>query len=412
MTFRPHGAWRLGLFVFLASTTWLSATPANQAAYRWKPFEPLQRPAVPKTGDAKWEHNPIDAFVAAERSARKLTPRPQVAKEVLLRRVYFDLIGLSPTPEEQRAFAADTSRDSYERVVDRLLDDPRYGERWGRHWMDIWRYSDWAGWTGGNQIRDSQPHIWRWRDWIVESLNKDAPYDQMLTDMLAADELYPEDTDKLRATGFLVRNFKMLSREQWLEDTINHTSRAFMGLTMHCAKCHNHMFDPVMQSEYYEMRAIFEPHQVRIDRMPGELDTLKDGVARAYDADVKPTLFFIRGDERHPDNDKKIEPGVPKFLGGSLQIEKKQLPRYAAHPDFRPYVMDDTIAASEKSLAEGRKAYETAKADPKTTAAKLSDLELNVWILEHRHVATLAVIECEKLREAAVAAGKSEKDES
>ncbi|HEV8291242.1 MAG TPA: DUF1549 and DUF1553 domain-containing protein, partial [Tepidisphaeraceae bacterium] len=328
-----------------------------------------------------------------------------------LRRVYLDLIGLVPTPAELAAFEQDQSPDAYEKVIDRLLNDPRYGERWGRHWMDIWRYSDWAGWTGGNQIRDSQPHIWRWRDWIVESLNKDAPYDQMLTDMLAADELYPEDNDKLRATGFLVRNYKMLSREQWLEDTIKHTSMAFLGLTMGCAKCHDHQFDPIAQKDYYQMRAFFEPHQVRIDRLPGELDTFKNGIARAYDADVKPTLFFIRGDERHPDNDRKIEPGVPTFLGGSLKIERKQLPRYAAHPDFRPFVMNDTIAASEKSLAEARKAFETAKADPKTTAAKLSDLELNVWILENRHVATVAVIECEKLREAAVAAGRSEKDE-
>src|SRR5258706_3607909 len=193
----------------------------------------------------------------------------------------------------------------------------------------------------------------------------------------------------------------MLSREQWLDDTINHTSRAFLGLSMHCAKCHNHMFDPVMQSEYYEMRAIFEPHQVRIDRVPGELDTMKNGVARAYDGDVKPTLFYIRGDERHPDNEKKIEPNVPRFLGGSLQIEPKKLPRYVAHPDFRPSVMNDTIAASEKELAEGRKAYETAKAVAKATAAKLSDLELNVWVLEHRHSATMAKIECEKLSEVA-----------
>src|SRR2546422_9217900 len=94
---------------------------------------------------------------------------------------------------------------AYERVVDRLLEDPRYGERWARHWMDVWRYSDWAGWSGGNQIRDSKPHIWRWRDWIVESLNADKPYSQMIEEMIAADEIAPRDTNMLRATGFLVR---------------------------------------------------------------------------------------------------------------------------------------------------------------------------------------------------------------
>ena len=159
------------------------------AAYRWRPFETVQRPSVPKVKNASWVRNPVDAFIASEHEARGLKPRPEAAKEALLRRVYLDLIGLNPTPEEQRQFLADESSDAYEKVVDRLLNDPRHGERWGRHWMDVWRYSDWAGWSGGNQIRDSKPHIWRWRDWIIESLNADKGYDRMLMEMLAADEL-------------------------------------------------------------------------------------------------------------------------------------------------------------------------------------------------------------------------------
>src|SRR5204862_6883381 len=208
------------------------------------------------------------------------------SKEVLLRRIYLDLIGLSPTPEEQSAFLNDRSPRAYEKVVDSLLDDPRYGERWGRHWMDVWRYSDWAGWSGGNQIRDSKPHIWKWRDWIVESLNADKGYDQMIVEMLAGDELAPEGANILRATGFLVRNYKMLSREQWLEDTVKHTSQAFLGVTLGCAKCHDHMFDPISQAEYYQIRAVFEPHQVRTDRIPGQLDTAKDGLVRVYDTET------------------------------------------------------------------------------------------------------------------------------
>src|SRR5438128_11749815 len=115
------------------------------------------------------------------------------------------------------AFQDNYTLNDYDKVVYDLLASPRYGERVGRHWMDVWRYSDWAGW--GNQVRDSQPHIWRWRDWIVESLNQDKGYDRMILEMLAADELCPEDSDVLRATGFLVRNFKLLSRERWLEET-------------------------------------------------------------------------------------------------------------------------------------------------------------------------------------------------
>ena len=163
------------------------------ASYRWQPFERVQRPPIPKVQSADWVRTPVDAFVAAEHEERGLKPRPSASKAILLRRVYLDLIGLSPTPEEQRAFEEDHTSDAYEKVVDRLLADPRYGERWGRHWMDVWRYSDWAGWTDGKQVRDSQRHIWRWRDWIVESLNADAGYDGMVTDMLAADERAPDD---------------------------------------------------------------------------------------------------------------------------------------------------------------------------------------------------------------------------
>jgi hypothetical protein len=227
------------------------------ASYRWQPFDRIQRPAIPMVQRADWVRTPIDAFVAAEHEARGLKSRPAAPKGILLRRVYLDLIGLSPSPEEQLAFEEDHSSDAYEKVVDRLLADPRYGERWGRHWMDVWRYSDWAGWTDGKQVRDSQRHIWRWRDWIVDSLNAGKAYDRMVTEMLAGDEVAPDDPDILRATGFLVRNYKMLSREQWMEDTVKHTAQAFLGITLGCAKCHDHRADPISQAEYYKVRAIF-----------------------------------------------------------------------------------------------------------------------------------------------------------
>src|SRR5204862_7560274 len=140
--------------------------------------------------------------------------------------------------------------------------------------------------------------------------------------MFAADEFEPEYMSALRATGYLVRNYKMLSREQWLEDTVKHTAQAFLGVTVGCAKCHNHMYDPVSQKEYYQMRAIFEPHQVRTDRIPGQIDTGKDGLVRVFDTDTNgPTYFFIRGDERKPDTNSPVAPGVLQVLGGSLHIE-------------------------------------------------------------------------------------------
>src|SRR5207253_2242908 len=162
------------------------------------------------------------------------------------RRIYLDLIGLPPTPAEQSAFEKDDSPYAYERVVDRLLASPQYGERWGRHWMDVWRYSDWDGY--GAEVRESQPHIWRWRDWIIESINADRPYDQMITEMLAADEIAPDDPQTLRASGFLVRNWYKFNRNVWLEGTVEHTSKAFLGITLNCARCHDHMYDPILQT--------------------------------------------------------------------------------------------------------------------------------------------------------------------
>jgi hypothetical protein len=408
------------------------------ASYRWLPFETVKRPPVPKvprnqetslnrarlseraadSSDAQnGTHgvtrptstvsaalfpirNPIDSFIAVEQRARGLIPRPEAPKHILLRRVYLDLIGLSPTPQELQAFEQDTSPDAYEKVVDRLLDDPRYGERWGRHWMDVWRYSDWAGWSGGNQIRDSKPHIWRWRDWIVESLNQDKGYDRMIVEMLAADELAPEDANALRATGYLVRNYKMLSREQWLEDTIKHTSQAFLGVTMGCAKCHNHMTDPISQKEYYQLRAVFEPHQVRTDRVPGQSDTALDGLVRVFDtATNASTYFFIRGDERRPDTNRVMSPDVPQALGGQLTTKPVALPHFAAFPDKRQFVISDTLAASAKALANAREKWAMEKTDSAAKPDKLKELEMSVSIAETKHASLKAAIRAEKLQD-------------
>ena len=309
------------------------------AAYRWRPFEQVQRPKPPVPKDPLWRSNPIDAIVASRREGAGLKARPEAPKQVLVRRLYLDLVGLSPEPGEVQAFLADTRPDAYRRLVDRLLEDPRYGERWGRHWMDVWRYSDWAGW--GAQVRDSQPHIWRWRDWIVDSLNADKGYDRMVQEMLAGDELAPEDPSALAATGYLVRNYKLLSREKWMQDTVDHTGQAFLGLTVGCARCHDHMYDPITQKEYYQLRAVFEPHQVRTDWVPGEVDTRKAGLPRAFDANPDvPTYLFTRGDERTPQKDVVLPPAVPEALGGRMEVRKVELPRLARVPERQPHVID------------------------------------------------------------------------
>ena len=372
--------------------------------YAWKPFETVKRPPVPKVQNAGWVRNPIDAFLAAEHEERGLKPRPEANRATLLRRVYLDLIGLPPTPDELHSFLDDSSTDAFEKVVDRLLKDPRYGERWGRHWMDVWRYADWAGW--GAQVRDSQPHIWHWRDWIVESLNRDKSYDRMVLEMLAADELVPNDADALRATGFLVRNFKLLSREKWLEDTVEHTTQAFLGVTVACARCHDHMFDPILQKEYYHVRAVFEPHQVRIDRLPGQPDIKKDGLPRVYDANLAvPTYLFIRGDERTPEK-TPLPPGVPAVLGGKpFQVQEVKLPLGAYAPDKRDFVIAETLAAAEANAVKERQALESARNAKMPDAIALA--ELNLQAAETKLAAVTAIVRAEKFANA----GKKDSEE-
>jgi hypothetical protein len=333
---------------------------SGEGALVWNPFQPVERPETPAAG-GDWVRNPIDAFILVEHERLGLKPRPPAEKEALLRRVYLDLVGLPPTRDELREFLNDSSPDAYDRVVDRLLASPLYGERWGRHWMDVWRYSDWAGW--GQQVRDSQPHIWQWRDWIIESLNADKGYDQMVLEMLAGDELTPGDRDALRGTGFLVRQYKRLSREQWLTDTVDHTSRAFLGVTLKCAQCHDHMYDLLTQEEHYRFRAIFEPYQVRTDPLPGQLDPEKGGLPRAYDAELgAATYLYVNGDERKPDKSKPMLPGTPAFLGGGESTaEPISLPVESFYPALAPFVIDEMLAKSRSSVAGTQEA--AAKAD-------------------------------------------------
>ena len=322
---------------------------ARPRGYAWRPLERVERPALPAVRDSNAIHNPIDLFVMAQLEGQGIAPNPEARKATLLRRVTIDLTGLPPSAHELHFFLKDNREDAYERLVDRLLDSPQYGERWGRHFLDVWRYSDWAGY--GTQVRDSQPHIWRWRDWVVDSLNANVGYDQMVLAMLAGDELAPESTDALRATGFLVRNYKLLSRERWLQETVDHASQAFLGLTLGCARCHDHMYDPIRQRDYYEFRAIFEPHKVRIDRLPGEADTNKVGLARAFDADLEAKTFvFERGDERAPGK-APVAPNVPEALGGHYAISEVTLPPFAVAPHKRPFVVAEDLAASDRTRA-------------------------------------------------------------
>lgn len=343
---------------------------AEQQQYAWRPFRPVLRPQVPSLPSG-WGNNPIDAFIAEKQDQLGLSRQAEANPEHLLRRVYLDLIGLSPSVDEIQRFKMEYARDplAYDRVVARLLQHPGYGERWGRHWMDVWRYSDWAGYK--DALRESQRHIWHWRDWIVQSLGEDKGYDQMLIQMLAADELQLDDSD-LRATGYLARNY-FSNRDQWMDNVVKHTSQAFMGVTLGCAKCHDHMSDPFEQTEYYAMRAVFECYNVRTDRVPGELDINKNGIPRVYDKSVSAkTYLFSRGDERFPFKDAPISPAAPEALGGKLNITAVSLSHQATQPDQRPFVVAALLAAANQKIsaanlpaekAAAKKAFDAFKAE-------------------------------------------------
>jgi hypothetical protein len=348
--------------------------PESDPRDHWA-FRPPVRPRLPVLAKTEGVSNPVDAFLAAEWEKHGLTPQPVADRRLLLRRVCLDLVGLPPTSAQIRAFLDDSAPDAYEKLVDRLLASPSYGERWGRHWMDIWRYSDW--WGLGQETRNSQRHIWHWRDWIVESLNADKGYDQMVREMLAADELCPDDLDRLRATGYLARSYFIFNRTTWLDEVVEHTAKGFLGLTYNCAKCHDHKYDPIAQKDYYRLRAFFEPYQLRTDLVPGETDFARDGIPRAFDCNlVAPTYLFVRGDDRQPDKSRPLNPGFPRLFAARLDIQPVSLPAAAHAPQLRPFVLESYLHAADRQIEATRTHLAQARKGPATTEKARAALRL------------------------------------
>jgi len=208
--------------------------------------------------------NPVDAFILAALASRGLRPAPPASRRTLIRRLYFDLIGLPPRPEEVEAFLHDQSPDAYSKLVDRLLDSEHYGERWGRHWLDVARYAD----SDGYEYDALRPNSWRYRDYVIRAFNQDKPYDRFIREQLAGDELPDRDYDSLTGLGFcrngpfigdMVLMQNELTRSDELDDMVSATGAAFLGLTVGCARCHDHKFDPIPQKDYYRMVADFSP---------------------------------------------------------------------------------------------------------------------------------------------------------
>jgi hypothetical protein len=303
----PEGNAPLEPATVAAFERWIAAgapwpeTPAVEAHTRHWAFEPLREVEPPEA--AQWSDHPIDRFVTAAHHERHLRPVPAADRRTLLRRVTFDLIGLPPTPEEIEAFLADDHPAAWERVIDRLLASPRYGERWGRHWMDVVRYAD----TAGDNADYPIPEVRLYRDYIIDSFNLDLPFDRFVREQLAGDRLAdparPQEYGRrLAATGFiaLARRYLTAPYEQHhltIEETIDTLGKAFLGLTLRCARCHDHKFDPISTRDYYALYGIFastqypwaggeEFHSKRIGRLhfvslvPRDDATWRAGMAR------------------------------------------------------------------------------------------------------------------------------------
>lgn len=231
-------------------------------------FRPVSRHAVPEVRQTVWVRNPIDAFVLARLEANGLRPAAPAEKHALIRRAMLDLLGLPPTPEEVDAFVRDTRKDAYEHLIDRLLNSPHYGERWARHWLDLARYAE----SEGFKSDELRPNAWRYRDYVIRALNSDRPYDRFIKEQIAGDEIYPDDPDALVATGFC-RHFPDESnardlrqrRQEILNDITDTTGASVLGLTLGCARCHDHKYDPIPQRDYYRLQAFFAAVQPRDD---------------------------------------------------------------------------------------------------------------------------------------------------
>ncbi|SIO57397.1 Planctomycete cytochrome C [Singulisphaera sp. GP187] len=305
------------------------ATAITEEDRQFWSFRPLLTGAPPTVRDSAWARTPVDRFILSKLEEQKLTPNPQADRPVLIRRLSLDLVGLLPTPEEVDAFVADPAPDAYERLVDRLLASPHYGERWARHWMDVARFAE----SHGYEQDYDRPYAYHYRDFLIDALNRDLPYDQFVRWQVAGDELAPDDPSAMAATGFLGASafptqlteaeFESARYEE-LSDMTATTGSAFLGLSVGCARCHDHKFDPIPAEDYYRMAATFSTairSEIEISPRPGEkpvkMQVTSEGFPHTkHNADGRgfphfyPTTYILsRGDL----NQKKGE-AVPSFL--------------------------------------------------------------------------------------------------
>jgi hypothetical protein len=242
---------------------------------QWWAFQPVTNPSVPEADSTGWSRNEVDNFISRKLQATRLSPAPEADRRTLIRRVYADMIGLPPGNEDVEAFVNDESADAWQKVIDRLLDSPQYGERWGRHWLDLVRYSE----SDGYRADGYRQTMWRYRDWVIQSLNNDKPFDQFVREQIAGDELDPHNPDAVVATAYwrlyLYEYNQRDVRGHWraiIDELTDITGEAFLGMSVGCAKCHDHKFDPILRKDYFRLQAFFSSIEPRDDVPLATLD--------------------------------------------------------------------------------------------------------------------------------------------
>lgn len=279
--------------VFHQPSAHSSVPQVNDETKQWWSFQPVQRPTAPTVTNHDWPVNPIDQFVLSGLESASLSPAAPATKQQLIRRATYDLIGLPPTPSEVESFINDSDPQAYSRLIDRLLASPHYGEKWGRHWLDLVRYAE----SNSFERDGTKPHVWRYRDYVIRSFNEDKPYDQFLTEQLAGDELPNARDEQIIATGYYRLGAwddepadPLQAKFDDLDDIVATTSQTMLGLTVNCARCHDHKIDPIPQSDYYSLVSFFENirrYGVRDER------SVEDGSIRVLPGNATPEQLAV-----------------------------------------------------------------------------------------------------------------------
>lgn len=312
-----------------------SAPKITDEDRQWWAFQPVSSPTIPADDSFGWARNEIDHFILQSLQTKKLSPAPQADRRTLIRRVFFDLIGLPPSVEEVEAFVNDESADAYERLIDRLLDSPRYGERWGRHWLDLVRYSE----SDGYRADGYRPTMWRYRDWVIDSFNKDKPFNQFVSEQIAGDELDPGNPDAVVATAYwrlyLYEYNQRDVRGHWraiIDELTDITGEAFLGMSLACAKCHDHKFDPILREDYFRFQAFFSSIEPR-DDVPlatPDVRAKHDAQQREWETatqDIRDQIDAIKA----PYMASKRKSAVNKFPPDVREIAKREHADWSAH---------------------------------------------------------------------------------